>query len=710
MHIDLPHSAGLRCLTFLCLGTLGLFLFAQTIFESAVLSQAWVSAASWPVFGRFLGGRAIPSDSGAVSIPLVSPLSLAIALYSLFKWLVGAAWIARRRRIRFAEAAILWGDQGWRWWLIPGIWWLLWLFALASRFDAALGFLSATSELWLAVSLAGWSASFFTCASHRRLPEAVVPEPDASPHPLTRSLPHHPDSRSTRLTLAAAVLLYTATFSALTAGLWFNLRLPHGDSAMYEEHLWNLEHGKGFRSYLDQGLFLGEHIQVVHVLLVPPHLIWPHHLLLEICESASLALGAIPVFLLARRHGASERAALLLAVAYLLYYPLQYLDTTIDLKTFRPNAFGVPAVLCAMERLERGRYWQMGLWLLLALSAQEDYAIVIALLGAWMLFRPAPESAPDAPYFARLFGRAHRRRLLLGAGLGVFGVVYLWMTLNVVFPWFREGATIHYASYFDKFGRTPSEIALNILTRPGLVFGELFRVGAAVYAFRMLVPLGFLPLLSPGRLVAGVPLFVLLCLNDLAMQFPAPVHHFHAPLVPFLFWAAAAGLGANGAIARRLGKVRSRAQFACCCALLTGVFMTLTPLGIPFWDPGSPRHWRRLYVPNERARQFAKIENLIPFSARVASTDFVHPRYTHCERSYDYSKYLRRVASYEDRVPDDTDFIVIDVEHPYNTPEEIAALRRDPYTAVRELRQEPKRWELLPDETGGYFVVLRRRK
>jgi hypothetical protein len=136
--------------------------------------------------------------------------------------------------------------------------------------------------------------------------------------------------------------------------------------------------------------------------------------------------------------------------------------------------------------------------------------------------------------------------------------------------------------------------------------------------------------------------------------------------------------------------------------------MTLTPLGIPFWDPGSPRYWRTLYVPSERARQFAKIERLIPRTARVASTDFVHPRFTHCERSYDYSKYPRRVADYEDRVPHNTDFIVIDVEHPYNTPEEIAALRRDPYTAVRELRQEPEKWELLPDETGGYFLVLKR--
>ena len=118
MHIDLPRRAGLQCLLFLGLGTLGLFLFAQSILESALLSQAYVSAASWERLVQLVGGRAIPGDFGSVSIPLVSPLAAVVLLYSLFKWFAGAAWIARRRRIRFAEAAILWGDRGWRWWLI----------------------------------------------------------------------------------------------------------------------------------------------------------------------------------------------------------------------------------------------------------------------------------------------------------------------------------------------------------------------------------------------------------------------------------------------------------------------------------------------------------------------------------------------------------------------------------------------------------------
>ena len=81
------------------------------------------------------------------------------------------------------------------------------------------------------------------------------------------------------------MLIYTLVFTGLNWQLYHALRLPHGDSAMYEEHLWNLLHGKGFRSFLDNGrLFLGEHVQVVHLLLVPAYLLWPSHLLLELVQ------------------------------------------------------------------------------------------------------------------------------------------------------------------------------------------------------------------------------------------------------------------------------------------------------------------------------------------------------------------------------------------------------------------------------------------
>jgi hypothetical protein len=179
------------------------------------------------------------------------------------------------------------------------------------------------------------------------------------------------------------------------------------------------------------------------------------------------------------------------------------------------------------------------------------------------------------------------------------------------------------------------------------------------------------------------------------------VHHFHAPVIPLLLWAAAAGLSRRPAFgsARRWP---DPATLAFSFAFMTSICFSMSPLGLRFWDPGRPAYWRTLYVMDARAKAFAKIEHLIPPTARVASTDFVHPRYTHFERSYDYSDYPRRVANYEDRVPDDTDYIVIDTGHPYSKVHSLAD--------VRELQRDPQKWEVLPDETDGYFIVLKRRK
>jgi hypothetical protein len=144
-----------------------------------------------------------------------------------------------------------------------------------------------------------------------------------------------------------------------------------------------------------------------------------------------------------------------------------------------------------------------------------------------------------------------------------------------------------------------------------------------------------------------------------------------------------------------------RAATALLFSLISGCFLSMHPLSVAFWDSSGGRYWKELYIAGERPKQFEKIAGLIPPTARVASTDFVHPRYTHFERSYDYSDYARMVAGYEDKVPDDTDYIVIDTRHPYSKV-------REPGD-IRELKIQPDQWELLPDTTDGYFLVLKRR-
>jgi uncharacterized membrane protein len=500
------------------LSLFGVSLYLQTILESAGLSRSFFSEPRWREIVGLLGGRVAITDGGPIAT--VSLMSTAgIALFGGLL-LTAAGATVRRSDLPFGERAFSTLRRLAAAWLPAGIWWFLWMTAILSNVNPLASLLQETVDLTAALCLA---------LSALVLGPPQVTSAGSAGGRISRW------SLTPTSVLIAGMVLYVVVFTAMNWGLWFNLRLPHGDSAMYEEHLWNLEHGKGFRSYLDQGLFLGEHLQVVHVLLVPVHFFFPSHLTLELAQSIILALGAWPVFNIARRHSGNDWAAALLGVAYLAYFPLQYLDIAIDLKTFRPNSFGIPTLLAAIDLLERRRYGWASFWLAITLSAQEDWAIPIALLGVYFAIHA---------FWTR--GIERRRELMWGIGLFVFGVTYLWLALNVVIPWFRGGATVHTASYFSKFGNTPREIIVTLLTDWPLVFSTIVTPAALVYALRLLLPIGFLPMLSPGRLLVAAPLFLLLLMNDLAMQVPAPVHHFHAPLIPILFWAAAAGLGSRG--------------------------------------------------------------------------------------------------------------------------------------------------------------------
>jgi len=348
-------------------------------------------------------------------------------------------------------------------------------------------------------------------------------------------------------------------------------------------------------------------------------------------------------------------------------------------------------MLWAINALEQKRWKQMTLAFILALSCKEDYAIVIAPLGLWGIWNEWITS--------RASGQPVRRKaVVIGAATAVLATGYLMFVVKYAIPWFRDGETVHYARYFEAFGETPTEIVWTMLSQPQLLFSELVTVGAVIYLLRMLVPLG-VPLRGWSQLLVGAPLFVLLCLNNIAMQPPGPYHHFHAPLVPIIVWAACAAIGTSD---EKVNPAR-RAAWIFSCSLAASVLFSFSPLSVRFWDSGHEMYWRNQYVQDERLEQFQKVLEQLPITSRVASTDYVHSRLTHFERSYDYSDYPRAVANYEDRVPDDTEFIVIDRRHKYSIG------RYDDLSQIRELQRNPEDWEVLPDRTGGYFIILKRR-
>ncbi|MDB4679383.1 DUF2079 domain-containing protein [Planctomycetaceae bacterium] len=664
-----------------CVGTLVLAWFLTTVLGDSQVAGTMMSQGLWVSLIEKLGGEIEPLPSGAVIANLSFPtLCLAALIFNAVCLIIGSISRTCLNRdhtvpVTFKHSLNTVAADG-KWWLILLVWQFLSIAGLLGGSESLQSLATGTIPFWLALGFA-----FANCRALSRVSQASQ-QAQLLPSKLS-------------WTALGAMLLFVIVFTGMNWQLFANLQTPHGDSAMYEEHLWNLTHGKGFRSYLDQGLFLGEHLQTIHLLLFPIYMLWPSHLLLELSEAVALGVCAIPVYRMTLRHTESQRAATLMAIAVLVYFPLHFLEISIDLKTFRPISYGVPLLLFTLDNLERKKYrLAFLLWLPLTLLAKEDFAAIFAPLGLWVAWSAWTE-------------QKDKTGLKAGLGLTLFSVIYLIFVIKLAIPYFRAGGDVHYARYFGELGNSPGDIARSLFTQPGAVLGRLFSLRTVIYAAALLIPVSGLSLLSPSRLLVGLPLFGVLSLMQLsdetgssATDMLIPFHHFHAPLVPIIFWSAAAGLGR---LKNQAAWIPSRgASLAVFSGLATAVFFSLSPLGVAFWDPHSVHYWKSLYVISERAQQIDKVLEQIPENSRVASTDFIHPRFTHYERSYDYSQYARKVSGYELRVPEDTNYIVIDTGHRYSwikSPDEIP-----------ELQNEPEKWELLPDRTSGDFLILKRRE
>ncbi|MEO2014336.1 MAG: DUF2079 domain-containing protein [Fuerstiella sp.] len=703
---------------------------AELLTNTQLARQIWPSDINAQVVAG-LGGR-LSTDVLGRSVATLGTLSVWLRLLAATGGLAVFLCILQRKTsvgvakpvlpdILRQSSAVLLAGAGW---------WVLWLLGIAGS-ETLHRFIVGSVGLWLWMT----GACFLWVWIHAACCDMPERQCESA-------------GNSTRISI---VVLFLSMVCWIGVSYWMNaclyeqLLIPHGDSAMYEEHLWNVRHGKGFRSYLDQGLFWGEHVQVIHLLLLPLHMIWPSHLLLELSESIALGSCAIPIFLMTRRHTDSHWAGVFMGMAWLTFYPMHFLDIAIDQKTFRPIALGLPFLFWTIELFERRRYRSATICLLLTLSAKEDYALIafplmsVLALEAFLQGKQDRESSskksptdtlPTSPEKNSPPSSCPRTAYRWAVALALLSAIYLLAVVLVIIPAFRSGDHVHYSRYFGDLGNSPGDLMKTSLTQPGKVISQILTAQTAGYLFVFLGPLAFWPARKPRLLLAGGLTFSMLALlqfgtdnNDLP---PVPYHHFHAPLLPILFWAAIVAIG-TAACSQHPGPIKSTglrsrlswmmqyvprdvnatssALLVLLCCVGTSVTGSLTPIGAAFWSAESPFGHQVLFEPvspdqQQRALMVPRVIEQVPLTARVASTDFIHTRLTHCERSYDYSNYLRAVNNFQPGVPPDTDYIVIDTSHRYS---EIRAA-----ADVPELQGKTD-WELLPDTTNGYFLVLHRR-
>jgi uncharacterized membrane protein len=229
--------------------------------------------------------------------------------------------------------------------------------------------------------------------------------------------------------------------------------------------------------------WFGHHVVGITFLFVPFY--WfgagPHFLYLV--QTAWLAAGAIPIWLLARDRLENPWTALPLAAAYLLYPSLEWINWW----HFHPDALAITPLLFAYWLATRQRWGWYALAVGVALSCKEDAALSVLMLGLLIAWR------------------GHRR---VGAITAAVAAGWFTLATRVIIP-AANGVGTFYESYFAGFGDSSGEVAYNIVRHPTRVVDAATESGRLDYYRQLLAPVALLPLGSlPVLLIAGPQLLI----------------------------------------------------------------------------------------------------------------------------------------------------------------------------------------------------------
>jgi uncharacterized membrane protein len=268
----------------------------------------------------------------------------------------------------------------------------------------------------------------------------------------------------------------------------------------------------------DQINRLGGHVDPLLAVFAPLWWLWSSPTMLLVVQAVVIALGALPVFWLARKHIGSERISALFAVAYLLYAPVQWLA----LDEFHPVALACPFLLYALWYLDEARLPTAIPFLALAAVTKEEVPLAVAGLGVW-------------------FAIARGRRVA-GAAIALAGTALTAFYLTVVMPHYRGGGSPAFYDRYDAVGGSPGGIVETAFTDPGVLLGAVTEGRDLTYLLQLAAPLAGLFLAAPLLLIAALPELAANLLSETETQ-TSIEFHYTAPITPFL--VAGAILGAS---------------------------------------------------------------------------------------------------------------------------------------------------------------------
>ena len=396
--------------------------------------------------------------------------------------------------------------------------------------------------------------------------------------------------------VAALTLAYFILYSVLSILRHTTFHSFGPDLGLFDQIFWNTTHGRPWESTMSLAQptphsYFSDHFSPVYLLVVPFYAVFPHPETLLVIQTMMLALGVVPVYLLARDKFAPGLVRLAWVAAYFLFLPLAF----VNLYDFHELALAVVPLGFALYFLERRQVR----WFLVSLVAvflvKEELPLVGIGFGAYILL--------------------DKRDVRLGLGVLAGSALAFFAIVRLIIPAFGGGGYVYFTARYAQLGDTPQQIFLTVLTNPRKLAATLFQAEKVKFLLGIFGPVLGLSVLSGFGIFLLLPTLATLLLSNYAPQFSF-TSHYSAPLIALVLGTAILGL------ARVKASLHGPVSAAVVVSSLAFCFL--------FGDLPFSRHFEpSMFQAEPRYTAFAANLDRIPPDASVAAENNLTPHLSH---------------------------------------------------------------------------------
>jgi len=412
--------------------------------------------------------------------------------------------------------------------------------------------------------------------------------------------------------LWGAIALYVLTFSMITVLKHEAFQTTAFDLGNMDQAVWNSLHGNllPFTNRGEEGTRLAYHVDPILVLISPLYLLYSDPKTLLVFQTLVVALGALPLFWLAKEMFGENLVALVFPLVYLLFPALE----AANLFDFHPTTIAAPLLLYAFYYLWKRKYPWFFLFSFLVMACKEEMPLLVIMMG--------------------LYALVVQRNWRVGLTAISLGVAWFIIAVYIIIPHYNPKGESPYLAAYGYLGRGPFGILKGVLTGPDLVISNLFTKDRALYLWGLLAPVAFLSLLAPQILLLSLPTLGINLLSAKPAFYTLERFHYAAPLVSFVVLSALFGVYRLGEFLSLRLKVRRHGPLYLLSALV--LLSTLlyhrghgfTPLAAGFQIPKVTLHHRLA----------KELMALIPEGATVSAQSRLNPHLSQRPKIYMFPK------------------------------------------------------------------------